>query len=365
MAETTSSAAMQGLRPSPTASGEVRSIQYLRGVAAFGVLLFHAAERADWSFGVGAAGVDVFFVISGFIMWVVTCRNSPGPVVFLVRRVQRIVPLYWALTLGVVAAAVLAPGAFPAMRPTTGHVLRSLLFLPHRDAVGLIAPLIVPGWTLNYEMFFYLLFAGGLLAPAAIRPWMVTAVLAGLVAIRPMGDPANPLWATYTDPLLLEFGAGLWLGKAWSAGRLPGRKLGWFLIGAGLAGFTAVSATGVDVDRVRVFAWGVPALALVTGAVSLEHAGHLRSWWPLRTLGDASYSVYLIHGLAISAAVRLMQMAGLHAPMPLFLVSVAAGAAAGLVVYRLVEKPLMKLFRTGLAAKRPAPALGVAPVSKP
>jgi exopolysaccharide production protein ExoZ len=353
------------LGPLPKASGEVRSIQYLRGFAAFGVLLFHAADRAGWAFGVGAAGVDVFFVISGFIMWVVTCRKTPSPAEFLVRRVQRIVPLYWGLTLGVAAAAVLLPAAFPSMQPTLAHVVQSLLFVPHRDDAGLIAPLIVPGWTLNYEMFFYLLFAAGLLAPARVRPWALSAALLGLAAIGPLGDARNPLWATYTNPLLLEFGAGVWLGKAWSEGRLPGRALGWTLVAAGLAGFAGVTLAGLDVEPVRVLAWGLPALALVTGAVSLERAGPLPHWWPLRALGDASYSVYLIHGLAISAAVRALQLLGVEAPVPLFVVSVATGVAAGLVAYQLAEKPLMKLFRTGMAAKRPGPALGVAPAPKP
>jgi len=364
MAETTNGARRE-LGPSPKAAGEVRSIQYLRGFAAFGVLLFHAAERAGWGFGVGAAGVDVFFVISGFIMWVVTCRKAPSPAEFLVRRIQRIVPLYWGLTLGVAAVAVLIPAAFPALRPSAGHLLRSLLFVPYRDDTGAVAPLIVPGWTLNYEMFFYLLFAAGLMAPARLRPWAVSAALVGLVALRPLGDPQNPLWATYTNPLLLEFGAGVWLGKAWSAGRLPGRAMAWTLIAAGLAGFTAVTLAGIDTEPVRILAWGLPALALVAGAVSLERAGPLPHWWPLRALGDASYSVYLIHGLAISAAVRLLQMAGIDAGLPLFVASIATGIAAGLAAYQLVEKPMMKLFRTGMAAKRPGPALGIAPASEP
>jgi exopolysaccharide production protein ExoZ len=298
-------------------------------------------------------------------MWVVTCRKGPSPGEFLLRRIQRIVPLYWGLTLGVAAAAILAPAAFPAMRPSAAHVLQSLLFAPYRDDTGAIAPLIVPGWTLNYEMFFYLLFAAGLLAPARIRPWVVSAALAGLVAIGPLGDPRDPLWATYTNPLLLEFGAGVWLGKAWSDGWLPGRAAGWTLVAAGLAGFAAVTLAGIDTEPVRMLAWGLPALALVTGAVSLERAGPLPHWWPLRALGDASYSVYLIHGLAISAAVRLLQMVGIEASALLFLASVATGVAAGLVGYELVEKPMMKLFRTGMAAKRPGPALGVAPASEP
>ena len=355
------------LGPLPKAPGEVRSIQYLRGFAAFGVLLFHAADRAGYVFGVGAAGVDVFFVISGFIMWVVTCRKPPSPADFLVRRVQRIVPLYWGLTLGVAAAALVIPGAFPAMRPTIGHIVQSLLFVPHRDETGLIAPLIVPGWTLNYEMFFYLLFAGGLLAPARLRPWAVSAALLGLVALRPLGDVQNPIWATYTNPLLLEFGAGVWLGKAWSEGKLPGRALGWALIAAGLAGFSAVTLAGLDVEPARALLWGFPALALVTGAVSLEAAGPLPHWWPLRALGDASYSVYLVHGLAISAAFRIFERIGLTSPVPVFVLSVATGIVAGLVTYQLVEKPMMKLFRTGMAAKRPAASIpgSVAPAPKP
>jgi exopolysaccharide production protein ExoZ len=354
------------LGPLPKAPGEVRSIQYLRGFAAFGVLIFHAADRAGYVFGVGAAGVDVFFVISGFIMWVVTCRKTPSPAEFLTRRIQRIVPLYWGLTLATAAAAILIPGAFPAMRPTADHLIQSLLFAPHRDETGLIAPLIVPGWTLNYEMFFYLLFAAALLAPARLRPWVLSAALVGLAALRPLGDAHNPLWATYTNPLLLEFGGGVWLGKAWSEGRLPGRATGWGLIALGLAGFAAVTAAGLDVDPARVLLWGLPALLLVTGAVSLERAGPLPHWRPLRALGDASYSVYLVHGLAISAAVRLLQRLGLEAPVPLFLASMATGVAAGLVAYQLAEKPMMKLFRTGMAARRPGPALAPdpAPASK-
>jgi exopolysaccharide production protein ExoZ len=345
------------------APGEIRSVQYLRGLAAIGVLIFHAAERAGWAFGVGAAGVDVFFVISGFIMWVVTCRKTPPPGQFLVRRVQRIVPLYWLMTLAVAAVAVAIPGAFPAMQPTLETVGKSLLFIPYRDAEGLIAPLIIPGWTLNFEMFFYVLFAIGLMAPARLRPWLVSGALVALVAMRPLGDVQNPLWATYTNPILLEFGAGVWLGKAWSEKRLPGRGLSWALVGLGLAAFAATALTGVDVEPARVLLWGVPALLLVCGAVSLEQHGPVPNWRPLQALGDASYSIYLIHGLAISAAIRLLAMIGLSAPGLTFAVAIVVGIAAGLVAYQLVEKPLMRVFKTGLGAHRPASS-SAAPVPR-
>jgi exopolysaccharide production protein ExoZ len=334
------------------APGEVRSIQYLRGLAALGVLVFHAADRAGWAFGTGAAGVDVFFVISGFIMWVVTCSRDGDPRGFMVRRLQRIVPLYWAVTLITAAIAVFVPGAFPAMQVTAGAVAKSLFFIPYRDPQGLIAPLIVPGWTLNFEMFFYLLFAAGLLAPARIRALLVSAALVGLVALRPFVG-GGPVAQTYTDPILLEFAAGVWLGWLWSHDRLPGPRTGWALVALGLAGFTAVGLSGVDITSARPLWWGLPAFALVVGAVSIERHGRVPNLAPLRALGDASYSVYLIHGLAISATLRALALVGVTAPALVFAAAIVVGVTAGLLAYRLIEKPAMRLFHTGLGAHRP------------
>jgi exopolysaccharide production protein ExoZ len=347
------------------APSEVRSIQYLRGFAAFGVLVFHAAERAGGAFGLGAAGVDVFFVISGFIMWVVTCNRPPSPGQFLWRRVQRIVPLYWGLTLLVATVALAAPWVFPAMQVTAEAVIKSLFFVPYRDQTGLIAPLVIPGWTLNYEMFFYVVFALGLLTPTRLRAWLVTAALVALVAARPLGDVSNPLWATYTNPLLLEFGAGLWLGKAWMEGRLPGVRTGWALVVLGLLGFAAAGFSGIDVERARFLIWGLPALLLVAGAVSIERAGAVPNMKPLQALGDASYSLYLVHGLAISAAIRILQALGLASPAVILVAGLVVGVIAGLVTYQLVEKPLVKLFKGGQGGKpkadRVRPAAPVPP----
>src|SRR5246127_1178159 len=97
--------------PSPPRDPTFRSIQYLRGIAAFAVVCFHAfqwtnvAGLTPTDFPTGAAGVDVFFVISGFVMWVTTDRDPPKPLEFLRRRAVRILPPYWLFTL---LAAVLA-----------------------------------------------------------------------------------------------------------------------------------------------------------------------------------------------------------------------------------------------------------------
>ena len=343
--------------PAATAPGLVRSIQYLRGVAALGVVVFHAADRAGGSFGVGAAGVDIFFVISGFIMWEVTCRRTPSPGAFLLRRAQRIVPLYWLITLGTAGLAIMAPAALPAMRPTLAHVGQSLLFIPHFAPDGLIAPLIVPGWTLSYEIFFYLIFAFALVAPARLRVWLVSAILAGCVLARPLGDAHSAVWTTFTDPILLEFGAGVWLGWARSSDWLPGRRTAALLIGIALVALAWTAISAVDVSQARVFLWGLPAALLVTGFVSLERHRGIPALPAMQLLGDASYSIYLIHGLAISAVGRILkESTALPAPAT-FAVALVAGVLAGLLLYACLERPLSAWF-TRNAARPEAKALG-------
>ena len=326
------------------ATGEIVSVQQLRGLAAFGVLCFHAAQRAGFALNVGAAGVDVFFAISGFIMWVVTCRSAAGPLVFLKRRVVRIVPLYWLTTLALVSLAIAAPFLFPAMRPTAGHVVESMLFWPHRDPAGQVYPLLVPGWTLNYEAFFYVVFAAALLLPARLRAIAVTLVLGGLVFCRPLLDLSNPLAETWTNPLLLEFTAGVWLGVAWTTRPLLAPPAAVAFIAAGLASFAIMQGIGLDVGPWRALAWGVPAFAIVAGAVSLEKVGRAPAFAPLKRLGDASYALYLVHGLAVSCSARVLAMAGLRHPVAVFLCAIVAGTTAGLLFHALVERPLVSLF---------------------
>lgn len=339
------------------------SIQYLRGLAALGVLVFHASQRAGAAFGAGAAGVDVFFVISGFIMWTVSARRAAGPGDFLLRRAGRIAPLYWTVTLLVVGLDLLRPSLFPNMRLDAPHVVLSLLFLPHRDPMGDIAPVIVPGWTLNYEAFFYVVFALTLLLPSGRRAWALTAALGGLCLVGlflPHGR-----WAavdTYSDPLILEFVAGAWLAKAAAAGRLGGSAEAIAAIVAGLLILTVVALTGADVRGwARLPYWGLPALLIVWGALSLEGASRVPTIAPLKLLGDASYSIYLAHGLALSLAFKLI--GGLGLPVLLqILLAAPFGVGAGLCCYWLLERPLLTVFH---GRRRRPPTAGPSAAAAP
>ncbi|HVA13795.1 MAG TPA: acyltransferase [Stellaceae bacterium] len=328
----------------PRKRRELLSIQYMRAIAAVAVLVFHAADRAGTSFGVGAAGVDIFFVISGFIMWVITARDPLRPAQFLARRAARIVPLYWLVTLAVAGTALALPPLFPNLRPTLGHVGKSLLFYPHADPSGLIAPLIVPGWTLNYEVFFYAVFAISLSMAVRIRAFALTAVLGFFVLSGHWAPSSDPAWSTYTSPLLLEFLSGVWLGKAWTDGLLPRPIVGFSSLAVGVASMVVVTAAGIDIEPVRLLAWGVPAFLIVAGAVSLDWRGLVPDWPILKFLGDASYSIYLVHGLAISFCARVLAMIGMSAAPVILLVSVIGGLAVGSGCYQFVERPLMRFF---------------------
>jgi exopolysaccharide production protein ExoZ len=339
------SCAQQSVKNGAGMRSDFLSIQYLRGFAALGVVLYHASQRAGPTFGAGAAGVDVFFVISGFIMWTISARRATGPADFLLRRAGRIVPLYWTVTLLVVGLDLLRPSTFPNMRLDPPQVIYSLLFLPHGNGMGVVPPVIVPGWTLNYEAFFYVVFAFTLLLPAGRRAWALTSVLGGLCLLG-LFLPRDR-WAavdTYCNPLVLEFVAGAWLAKAAAAGRLGGALAAWAAIAAGLLILAVVAVTRADVGVwARLPYWGLPALLIVWGALSLEGAGRVGGFPALKLLGDASYSIYLAHGLAVSLVFKLLEGRGYAAAAEIAL-AVPFAVAAGLACYALVERPLLALF---------------------
>jgi exopolysaccharide production protein ExoZ len=323
-------------------------IQYLRAFAALAVVLFHAAERSGYAFAIGAAGVDVFFVISGFIMWVIVARRPVSPGRFLKERIRRIVPVYWLATFLMVAGAL--AGLFPNLVLTAGHVAASLFFVPMRSpSGGEIWPVLVQGWTLAYEMFFYSIFAACLLLPARLRLTAVAATFLFLVAIGFLVESDNALFVTYTRPIILEFVAGMLIGKLWLAGRVPNRPLAWGLIAAALAGFATIGILRLPFDE---WTCGPLACALVYGTAALERKGGVALFRLPALLGTASYSIYLWHTFAISVAVKAGAVLGFAPPLQ-FAASVFAGVVAGLCAYHLVERPLLPGKGSGARKRLP------------
>lgn len=323
-------------------------IQYLRAFAALAVVVFHAAERSSEHFVIGAAGVDVFFVISGFIMWVISERKPLTPQRFLLDRIRRIAPSYWLVTMIMIAGAL--AGLFPNLRLAAGHVLGSLFFIPvHSPSTGEIWPVLVQGWTLQFEMFFYVVFAGALFLPRQWRLLFLAAAFGLFVVIGAIWHPSSPMLATYTRPIILEFLGGVFIAELWLRRWIAGHSLGLAFVGAALCGFAVIYLSGAEFDE---FICGPLAMALVYGMVSLEADGSIGRVPVLTYFGDASYSIYLWHTLAVSVVLKASGLAGIPDTLTV-VAATCAGTLLGVAAYEMIEKPMRKLLSGDTFKRRP------------
>jgi len=248
---------------------------------------------------------------------------------------------------GIMVAGAIA-GLFPNLQLSAGHLLGSLFFIPVRSpSTGEIWPVLVQGWTLNFEMFFYVLFAGALFLPRQWRLVFLTVVFGLFFAAGLIWDPESAALATYTRPIILEFLGGVFIAELWLRRKVAGTSLGLACVGAALCGFAAIYLMGAEFDESIC---GPLAMALVFGMVSLETGGSIGRVPVLTYLGDASYSIYLWHTLTISVAVKAAEILGLDGGLTL-LGAIVGGTITGVAAYELVEKPLRKVF-SGEGLKR-------------
>jgi peptidoglycan/LPS O-acetylase OafA/YrhL len=348
--------------PPPRAT--LHNIQALRALAAFMVVCVHLQVLAAMAgapanlIDAGNAGVDLFFVISGFIMVFTTGRKPQGPLPFLGSRLRRIAPLYWIVTLAVFLVARLAPSLIQNTPSDPGRLAASLLFLPAPRLDGTLRPVVFVGWTLNFEMAFYVLFALGLLAP---RRWVGVLATAGVLVLTVAGGwiakPASPILGFYTTPMVIEFGLGMLLGLAWPHLKAP-KAAAWPLAGAALMAFAVMlAAPWLWPGSERLFAFGLPAMVIVAAALVLERQGRAVRWRWLMALGAASYAIYLSHFFVTQAVILLARKAGLHGPAEVAVaaaVSLLGVAVAGYVLHRTVEQGADRLIARLISAKAPA-----------
>lgn len=348
------------------------SIQAMRGVAALAVVVLHAAEAIDrqgfiltplgskTSIGnaatVGAAGVDLFFVISGFVMAWSThrLRGRRDAAHFLLLRLIRVAPLFWILSVPMAAWWL-----WRGVGDLTPNLLNTFTFVPLH-----LGPYAFPahgvGWTLSFEFLFYGLVAA-LICTAGRQRMPALAMLLFALPLLPLHDHAWALARWLTNPILAEFGMGvvafmLWRSDALERYRRPIALAAVCAIGVlvlqNVAGARAVmTPNGVvsgNLGLQRALVGGLPCLALFLWALPK------RPLAPLLRLGDASYSLYLIHPLVMIAA-------GLVLPRSTpgdvaFAGLVAASIVAALAVYRWVERPMTDRLRALASAARTAPA---------
>lgn len=350
-----------GVSLPPARDRDLIPVQCLRGVAAMMVVGFHAFPQIDRMGYAGnqhlslSAGVDIFFIISGFIM-LLSAHRSPrrGSGAFLLNRVIRIIPIYWLLTTFMVLVAVFAPQLMSSTRYETWHVIASYLMIPAEHPVThFYWPILIPGWTLNCEAFFYVLFALGLgvTADRLGRLAMIVGGLVTAVVLLPLVVPVSGVARFYTDSVMIEFVFGLAMAVLY----LRGARIPAWLSWAGMVlGFGLLAATDYTAHPdLRGAIYGLPALAIFVGAVfarwpeTSATGGRVLAW--LRMLGDASYSIYLTHMITMAAIGQLWRhMLGIGWPgaVPAFiLVAATICAAGGIVFYKLVEQPLTRWLK--------------------
>lgn len=298
------------------------SLQFLRALASIVVVGWHSG----FSYTVlGQAGVDLFFIISGFVMMLVSGRES-SPARFGVARLMRIVPFYWLVTFigaGVAGASI-------------GALVSSLLFWPDRPF-----PIVIQGWSLNLEMFYYVLFALTLFAPRRARLPMLAVEIAILCLVTPLLRSGDDAFLVFSNPMASEFLAGACLFVVWQRNWLPLRMAAWLLGGAGVVSLVATHVLGgAPAGWTRVALWGLPCLAIVAAGLGIERSKQLPRFALLEALGDASYSIYLTHILALQPVGTVLH--SLWAPVALTL-AIGWACAIGWIVHRLVERRLHRL----------------------
>lgn len=337
-------------------------IQFLRFFAALAVVAFHALGLAPKGYEVGESmlslalsyggrGVDLFFVISGFIIFYTTQGAALTPAGFLRRRVERIVPLYFF----VILAFTLLSLTWPAIFATPGwytprHILKSLAFISFTDGEP---PVIAVGWSLEYEMYFYL--AVALLMALTRNVWRNIVVIFSALAIvgqLPGVGAALGNYAFFTDPMILEFVLGVIAGHLFVH-----QRIGWPMLLATAAAFAAV-LVGDPFNRAIVA--GIPAVCLVTAAAFVSRT-RISPSWPERALarlGDASYSIYLAQVETVAlAGIAAAQVLPAIPPLVLLAVTSCIVVALGLLLNTLVERPLLELCRGLRSARRNRVAL--------
>lgn len=358
--------------------GQIDSIQALRAFAALAVVAHHAFRATTlhdapsgayappaWIIQAGAAGVDVFFVISGFLMAFISQkfflgRNSPAD--FLIDRIVCVWPPYALVTLVACALIAARSGFGPEL---TMPRLLTIFFIPSFDISGNLQPIIGPGWTLCCEMMFYACFT---LVIASGRKHAILKLFGLIGALYLLGlfSVNKVVHAFLAEPIVFEFVVGTIIGFRFRETRNKLRlPIVW--IAAGLIGMLA----GVYADislQYRVFTYGIPATMLFVGFLSLSES--IRRPSPLLFIGNASYAIYLTHILVIYMFTRRMPVfvnLGLE-PLAVYgasSIAILAATLVGLLFYMAVEKPVLRLSQHLVAGQAKARALTARSVPAP
>ena len=363
------------MTPNQEIKNTYTGIQALRFVAAMLVVLAHSTAMVNermhldmFKWRAGWSGVDIFFVISGFVMAISSrtlLQRANGWKIFITRRLIRIVPLYWVATTLKLATIIALPALALDSPLELWNTIASYLFIPTFDDTSLLAaPLLKVGWTLNYEMFFYAIFTLALfLGKSPLK--FTAAIFAIAVAVNLFSTPKFPYAYGFLEPILMEFVMGMLVAKLCmrvnniNAGVNTGLNIGAKNFIDKLLQYISTTKAGAIIGAVAVvisFAimfncaelpiwwrwafWGIPSMVIVLVAALGEPA--LRKVLPkiLATLGDSSYSLYLFHTFTVPLLGTLMLKLKLAQPTLALAACIVISPLVCLAIYAWFELPM-------------------------
>ena len=357
---------------------KINSLQLLRAVAVSLVVLIHTSnfvgvsndhqrspvasfyDLIHW----GSIGVDLFFVISGFIMILIfPAYTGHGKWKdFLVKRALRIVPVYYLVSLYLYVSESLYHTYISNVA-----ILKTLFFFPVFDTETFAVPVLFVGWSLSYEMYFYVLIAIFLILKGRIARNLLIAIIV-LSRIGVVLNPAPVLFKFLTSPMLLEFGLGIIAGIIYKHAKfslfysIPFSMV--LLLAGGLLMALSIFTGSKDVNMqeviendnnkalFRVVIWGIPCAVLTLGTLLLERSANFQTPALLILLGDASYSAYLIHIKVYQWYSKVFAFTKLG-DMVFILSAIVVCFVSSIIFYNLVERPLSAVVhRLYLSSKK-------------
>lgn len=359
--------------PKQATTSVIKNLQVLRFFAAACVLFEHVQHESrtkafidnshyqvvDFFFWPG--GVDVFFVISGFIMYTIGSQQFGKPAAsidFMLRRIIRVVPNYWFFTTLMIIAASLFAGSVDKGSMSISDIVQSYLFIPYKNAYDAYYPVLSLGWTLNYEMFFYVLFAIALMFDFRRGMIFVISSLAIFGLVGMTGVVQAPVLKFWFDSIVLEFVFGIGLAWLFQQGWRLNVPVGLCLSIAGL--LLIIIAKYYKLDTFALYCrslWlGIPALMICAGLVMIEKPGTANP--VIRALvfgGNISFALYLSHPFAINITGLIFKKTDIDAPWIFMSVAMVVALCGASAFYLIFEKPVTKILNKLVVKKKLEP----------